>query len=122
MDAHRRRAHARRHARRQQRDRHLPGHREVPARGPARHPTPRSPLVAKIYDRDRPRALDAVAPGLRLDPTGHATPVDFGDVCINVDKKAFTALPPPKTLDDLTDPAYHDQLVVENPATSSTGL
>ena len=79
-------------------------------------------LDAGVFDRYRPAALGSVAPGLRLDPTGHATPVDFGDVCVNVDRKAFTSTPPPATLDDLTKPAYKDQLVVENPATSSTGL
>jgi thiamine transport system substrate-binding protein len=42
-------------------------------------------LDARIYDRYRPAALATVAPALRLDPTGHATPVDFGDVCVNID-------------------------------------
>jgi thiamine transport system substrate-binding protein len=80
-------------------------------------------LAAKIYDRYRPPALASVTPSLRLDPTGHASPVDFGDVCINIDTRAYTrGTAPPATLDDLTDPAYRDQLVVENPATSSTGL
>jgi thiamine transport system substrate-binding protein len=81
-------------------------------------------LDEKVFDVYRPKALAAVTPSLRLDPTGHATPVDFGDVCINWDKKRFasSSTPPPATLDDLTKPAYKDQLVVENPATSSTGL
>jgi thiamine transport system substrate-binding protein len=79
-------------------------------------------LDEKVFDVYRPKALAGVTPKLRLDPTGHATPVDFGDVCINWDKKRFTSTPPPTTLDDLTKPAYKDQLVVENPATSSTGL
>ena len=79
-------------------------------------------LDEKVFDVYRPKALASVTPGLRLDPTGHATPVDFGDVCINWDRKRFASTPPPTTLDDLTKPAYKDQLVVENPATSSTGL
>jgi thiamine transport system substrate-binding protein len=81
-------------------------------------------LGAKVFDVYRPKALTTVMPGLRLDPTGHATPVDYGDVCVNYDKKYYRArsVTPPTTLDDLTKPEYKDQLVVENPATSSTGL
>jgi thiamine transport system substrate-binding protein len=46
-------------------------------------------------------------------------------VCLNIDRTFFDAPgapPPPVTLDDLTDPAYRDLLVVEDPATSSPGL
>jgi thiamine transport system substrate-binding protein len=50
--------------------------------------------------------------------------VDYGDVCINYDKAFFSghAIAVPLTLEDLTKPAYKGLLVVENPATSSTGL
>ena len=52
------------------------------------------------------------------------TPVDYGHVALNYDKawveKNKLALP--KSLNDLTQPAYKDLLVVENPATSSPGL
>ena len=35
------------------------------------------------------------------------TPIDYGDVCLNYDKAAFSdQLPPPSDLDDLIDPAY----------------
>jgi thiamine transport system substrate-binding protein len=53
-----------------------------------------------------------------------ATPIDFGDVCINYDIAALdsTGTPPPQTLEDLVSPAYADMLVVEDPATSSPGL
>jgi thiamine transport system substrate-binding protein len=50
------------------------------------------------------------------------TPIDFGDVCVNYDKAAFLDIPPPETLVDLTDPAYRDMLVVQDPASSSPGL
>jgi thiamine transport system substrate-binding protein len=52
------------------------------------------------------------------------TPVDVGDVCVNVDHQWFAdaGLPEPVTLEDLADPAYRDLLVVTNPATSSPGL
>jgi thiamine transport system substrate-binding protein len=53
-----------------------------------------------------------------------ATPIDYGDVCVNHDLEALAALglSPPTGLDDLIDPAYRDLLVVEDPATSSPGL
>ncbi len=59
-----------------------------------------------------------------LVPNGEATPVDYGDVCVNYDIGWFAerGLAPPTTLDDLIDPAYAGMLVVENPATSSPGL
>lgn len=61
---------------------------------------------------------------LALVPNGQATPVDFGDVCVNYDIGWFEErqLDVPTSLDELTDPAYADLLVVQNPATSSPGL
>lgn len=55
---------------------------------------------------------------------GVATPVDYGDVCINYDIAWFSSrnLPLPSSLDDLLRLEYKDLLVVENPATSSPGL
>jgi thiamine transport system substrate-binding protein len=68
--------------------------------------------------------LDQVDDAFLLDPEHRVTPVDYGDVCLNYDKSYFAdaALPVPQSLEDLTDPAYRDLLVVENPATSSPGL
>lgn len=59
-----------------------------------------------------------------VDDAGSLTAVDMGDVCINVDHEWFAqaGIPEPTTLQDLTDPAYRDLLVVTNPATSSPGL
>ncbi|HEX2864819.1 MAG TPA: thiamine ABC transporter substrate-binding protein [Deinococcales bacterium] len=52
------------------------------------------------------------------------TPVDYGWVALNLDKKWFDQhkLALPKTLEDLTRPAYKGLVVTENPATSSPGL
>ena len=49
--------------------------------------------------------------------------VDYGFVTLNYDKAgvAETGMPLPKTLQDLTQPAYKGWLVVPNPATSSPG-
>jgi thiamine transport system substrate-binding protein len=59
-----------------------------------------------------------------LVPNGEATPVDFGDVCVNYDIAALAeaGVEPPTSLADLALPAYASRLVVENPATSSPGL
>lgn len=59
-----------------------------------------------------------------LVPNHDVTPVDEGDVCVNFDVAWFSGkhLEPPSSLADLTKPAFKDLLVVENPATSSTGL
>lgn len=80
-------------------------------------------LDAGVFATHRPDA-----PGLdRYAATGaggRLTPVDVGDVCVNVDPAALAdrGLPEPSTLDDLADPRYRDLLVVQNPATSSPGL
>ncbi len=52
------------------------------------------------------------------------TPIDRGDVCINVDAAWFAqhGLAPPTTMADLVDPTYRDLLVVTSPVTSSPGL
>jgi len=54
---------------------------------------------------------------------GGVVAVDYGFVTLNYDKAAFakSGLALPKSLDDLTLPAYRDLLVVQNPATSSLG-
>ena len=58
------------------------------------------------------------------DADDHVTPIDHGEVCLNVDRAWFAdrGVDPPRTLDDLTEPRYRNLLVVENPATSSPGL
>ncbi len=81
-------------------------------------------LAADIFEPYTSAALADVPAELQLDPEGRVTPVDFGDVCLNLDRSAFEegGLPWPTTLEDLADPALAGQLVVENPATSSPGL
>ena len=99
-----------------------------------------APLADVLYGVDNTflsRALDEaifvsyespglanVDPAFRLDPANGATPINYGDVCINFDEiylqeqnvEALTSL------DDLLDPAYAGLFVVQNPATSSPGL
>jgi thiamine transport system substrate-binding protein len=52
------------------------------------------------------------------------TPVDYSDVCVNVDDTWFAAkgIPAPTTLEDLTEPAYRDLFVTPGATTSSPGL
>jgi thiamine transport system substrate-binding protein len=86
-------------------------------------------LLQEAYDADlfepytSPR-LSEVPTEYQLDPEHRVTPIDRGDVCINVDDGWFRShgLAPPATLEDLADPAYRGLLVVENPATSTPGL
>jgi thiamine transport system substrate-binding protein len=79
----------------------------------------------EVFEPYEATGLDAVDPAmLELVPDGEATPVDFGDVCVNYDIEWFGehGLEPPTDLESLADPAYRDLLVVENPASSSPGL
>ena len=56
--------------------------------------------------------------------SGDLQPIDFGDVCMNYDIDWFTkkGLAAPTNIAQLTNPAYKNLTVVENPATSSTGM
>ena len=81
-------------------------------------------LAEEVFEPYNAPALAGIPDTFELDPQHGALPVDFGDVCVNYDKRYFAAnnVPPPATLEDLTQPAYKDLLVVQNPATSSPGL
>jgi len=80
-------------------------------------------LAENIFVPYESPGLVTVPRDLQLDPQHHVTPIDFGDVCLNYDKAAFTDGPAiPTDLRVLTDPTYKDMLVVEDPATSSPGL
>ena len=81
-------------------------------------------LEADIFESYESPALADIDDSFKLDSTHRATPIDYGDVCINYDKAYFAEnnLPVPQSLEDLTKPEYSGLLVVENPATSSAGL
>ena len=68
--------------------------------------------------------LENIPEEFQLDDQYRATPVTFGDVCLNYDVLYFVEneLPLPESLEDLIDPIYEGLLVVQNPATSSPGL
>lgn len=69
-------------------------------------------------------ALKNIPSFLKLDKENRLLPVDFGDICINYDKRWFAKrkIAPPKSLEELIEPQYNGMTVVENPATSSPGL
>lgn len=78
--------------------------------------------VFEPYVGERPAGVeDFLLPG---DDEGVLTPVDNGDVCVNVDLTWFEreGIDPPRTLDDLTDPAYADLFVTSGATTSSPGF
>ncbi len=81
-------------------------------------------LEADIYEPYASPALQDVSSDFKLDSSNRALPVDYGDVCINYDKAYFADknLAVPQSLEDLSKPVYKGLLVMENPATSSTGL
>ena len=80
-------------------------------------------LEGDLLAEYRPDALASVV-GTYVVPYDQVTPIDHGEVCLNVDRAWFAErrLAPPQRLEDLTDPRYRNLLVVENPATSSPGL
>ena len=80
-------------------------------------------LDCGMFDPYESPGLAGVPDHFELDTEHRVTPIDFGDVCLNYWVDAFDdSLPPPSSLDDLTDPAYAGMLVVQSPETSSPGL
>ena len=80
-------------------------------------------LDADLLDEYRSPELSTLQPDFSS-PDAHVTPVDHGEVCLNVDRAWFAShrVQPPAGLADLVLARYRDLLVVENPATSSPGL
>ena len=81
-------------------------------------------IEAGVFEPYESPALARVDDALELDPTHAVTPIDRGDVCLNVDRGWFErrSLAPPDDIADLTDRAYRGLTVVQNPATSTPGL
>jgi thiamine transport system substrate-binding protein len=77
--------------------------------------------VLEPYEAELPPgAADLLLEG---DDQHALTPVDTGNVCVNVDDTYFTGkMTPPETLDDLVDPRYEGYFVTPGATTSSPGL
>jgi thiamine transport system substrate-binding protein len=80
-------------------------------------------LDENVFEDYTSPALSEVEPAY-APPDPAVTPIDHGEVCLNVDRAWFAdrSLRPPRTLEELTLVRYRGLLVVENPATSSPGL
>jgi thiamine transport system substrate-binding protein len=81
-------------------------------------------IEADIFETYDSPLLAKIPAELQLDPKNRLLPVDFGDVCLNYDKKWFEqqGIAPPSNLADLIKPEYRSLSVVQNPATSSPGM
>lgn len=81
-------------------------------------------LEAGIFESYPSSLLKAIPEQYQLDEGNYLLPVDYADVCINFDKGWFSTrgVAVPSTFEDLLKPEYENLLVMENPATSSTGL
>lgn len=81
-------------------------------------------LEADVFLPYEAEGLDQIDPALVSDSQHRVTPVDVGDVCVNVDDEWFdeAAVAKPTSIDDLIDPTYADLLVVQDPASSTPGL
>ena len=79
-------------------------------------------LDGALLDEYRSPELASLEPDFS-NPDPHVTPIDHGEVCLNVDRGWFAShdVPPPTSLSDLVLDRYRNLLVVENPATSSPG-
>ncbi|MBA2462933.1 MAG: thiamine ABC transporter substrate-binding protein [Actinobacteria bacterium] len=81
-------------------------------------------LEEGLFDAYESPELASVDERYVLDEQHRVTPVDHGEVCLNVDRGWFESrsLAPPRGFDDLVAARYRGLLVVENPATSTPGL
>jgi len=78
-------------------------------------------LDADLFLAYESPGLADVDPRFMLDPEHRATPITYGDVCLNYDVAHFadTGLDVPQDLSDLADPAYAGLLAVWPPSTGS---
>lgn len=81
-------------------------------------------IKADIFEPYASPLLTTIPDQFKQDNQNRLLPVDYGDVCLNIDKKWFAekGIEPPTDLADLIKPEYRGLTVVENPATSSPGL
>ena len=81
-------------------------------------------LEGDVFEPYESPGLAKVDAEYLLDPLHRVTPIDHGEVCLNVDKTWYAgrSLAPPSSVSDLVESRYRGQLVVENPATSTPGL
>ncbi|MFW3145829.1 MAG: thiamine ABC transporter substrate-binding protein [Thermoplasmatota archaeon] len=83
----------------------------------------RTALKLDLLDTYEPRNLDKVDPSLIFDDEFHVVPYDYGYIAIicNSELMKEKELPYPSSVLDLTDAVYRDQIMLLDPAGSSTG-
>jgi len=81
-------------------------------------------LGGGIVEAYESSSLADVPTDLQFDSSKSVMPIDFGYICINYDKAYMSThnMTPPTSFENLTEEQWKGKLVVENPATSSTGL
>lgn len=81
-------------------------------------------IDAEILEDYAPAELPGEAADYLIDGGNALTPIDLGDVCLNVDHEWFDEndLPEPEDFDDLLNADYEGLTVLTNPAQSSPGL
>lgn len=81
-------------------------------------------LTENVVDTSVSVTLPTGADQYVVDDTPALVPVDFGEVCVNVDTAWFAdhSLTPPATFEDLVKPEYKDLFVAIDPTTSTPGL
>lgn len=83
-----------------------------------------SAFDAGLFQPYTAAGLKGVAPSYQVDDQHRVTPIDHGEVCVNFDRRWFAShgQAVPQRLEDLAAPDMRDQLVVEDPSSSSPGL
>ena len=77
-----------------------------------------------IFEPYTPANLSVIPDHLIFDPSHHVIPFDYGNIAVVYNRAYFERhnLTVPTSFSLLTAPEYRDLLIVQNPATSSTGM
>jgi len=77
-------------------------------------------LESEILSPYKPRNIDLLPEDLLFDPSYHVIPFDYGFFSIIYDSEKIAD--PPRSLEDLTEERFRDDLILMDPRTSSPGL
>jgi thiamine transport system substrate-binding protein len=76
-------------------------------------------LASDLFQPWEPSGAAAIRPELILDDTYRLVPFDWGNILLNYDSEALPN--PPRTWEELLDPALEESIILTSPATSSPG-
>lgn len=77
-------------------------------------------LEHDILDPYKPEHADVIPQDLIFDPSFHLTPFEYGFIAFVYDSQKIEQ--PPVSLRDLTDPKWKEDIILEDPRTSSPGV